>query len=305
MNAFNYNNLVFLLLIGNQMYAQNPDWGVNENDFQYTMSFVAFLNIDKNDLDTTNDKVAAFVNGECRGVSNLTYVVSENRYYAYLTVFSNQNNETLDFKIYDSTNDSVINVSKTEQFEINKHYGDVFQAYSIAEPALNNETEITDFSFMDIIAKDKIFTENEITLIIDNRDDITSLNAMFEMSSGAKLFIGTVEQQSGENTIDFSSSIQFNVVSEDQSTIREWTVNVKQTSGNIIYYKKNAVCYEGGAIKIVSTRNSEEVFLLKDGVAFSKQTITNGETIFDNLTIATYQVKIGNITKEIIINKKE
>ncbi|MEW7279839.1 hypothetical protein ABW636_14695 [Aquimarina sp. 2201CG1-2-11] len=305
MKIGNYKNWMFLLLMGVQVYAQNPEWIVNENDFQYTMSFVAFLNIDSNDLENSNDKVAAFVDNECRGVSELTYIVSENRYYAYLTVFANRNDETINFKIYDSSNDKVVSISKTENFEINKHYGDVFQAYSIAEPALNNEANIVDFDLADVFVKDKIFNENEITLIVDNSDDISNLNSMFTMSPGAKLYVGTTEQKSGESLMDFSTPVAFRVVSEDQSVLKEWTVNVKQTSGDIVYYKKDAVCYQGGAIKLVSTRNNEEVSLLKDGIAFSKQTITNGETIFSNLETATYLVQIGNISKEIIINKKE
>ncbi len=304
MKDYIYSTII-LLFIGFNALGQVPTWSVNENDYEYTMSFVAFLNDNGTDLQSTNDKVGAFVNGVCRGVTNLTYVVSENRYYAYLNVFANENNETIDFKIYNSTRDQVINVSRTQSFEINEHYGNVFQAYSIAEPTLNNETAIIDFDFVNSTTKDKIFKTNAITLLLDNSDDVTSLTPVFQLSDGAKLFIGTIEQESGNSTIDFSTPVAFRVVSEDQSVLEEWTIEVKQTSGDIIYYKKDAVCYQGGAIKIVSTRNNEEVSLLKDGVAFSKQTITNGETIFNNLEMATYQVQIGNINKEIIIDKKE
>ncbi len=304
MKDYIYSTII-LLFIGYNALGQAPTWSVNENDYEYTMSFVAFLNVNGTDLQSTNDKVGAFVNGVCRGVTNLTYVSSENRYYAYLNVFANENNETIDFKIYNSSSNQVISVSKTKSFEINEHYGNVFQAYSIAEPALNTEAAIIDFDFANSTEKDKIFKTNAITLLLDNSDDVTSLTPVFQLSNGAKLFIGTIEQESNMNTIDFSSPVQFRVVSEDQSVLEEWTIEVKQTSGDIIYYKKDAVCYQGGGIKIVSTRNNEEVSLLKNGVIFSKQTITNGETIFNNLEVATYNVQIGNISKEIIINKKE
>ncbi|MDH7444696.1 hypothetical protein [Aquimarina sp. 2201CG14-23] len=165
--------------------------------------------------------------------------------------------------------------------------------------------DIIDFEFANVTTKDKIFNNNQITLLIDSSEDITTLSPTFELSSGAKLYIGTIEQTSVENSIDFSNPVLFNVLSEDQSIIEEWTVTVKLSSGNVTYYKKDAVCYEGGAIKIVSTQNNEEVELIKDGITFSKQTIVNGETIFNNLEIATYEVKIGSIIKEIIINLKE
>jgi hypothetical protein len=67
-------------------FLTGSNWTVNENNYQYTMTLLGFLNSDGNGLVNLNDKVA-FVNGECRGVTNVIYVVSEKRYCAYLTVF--------------------------------------------------------------------------------------------------------------------------------------------------------------------------------------------------------------------------
>ena len=146
MKNYIYSTVV-LFFIGINAFGQSPNWSVNENNFQYTMSFVSFVNVDGIELSNADDKVAAFVNGECRGVTNLTYVASEDKYYAYLTVFSNENSEILNFKIYDSVNDSVKDVEKTKNFEINEHYGNLFQAFSIASPSLSSAAEITDFNF--------------------------------------------------------------------------------------------------------------------------------------------------------------
>ena len=86
---------ILLLMLGLNTYGQAPGWSVNESDFQYTMSFVGFLNVNGTTLSSTQDKVAAFVDGTCRGVANLIYVSNQDRYYAYLTVFSNQDGETI------------------------------------------------------------------------------------------------------------------------------------------------------------------------------------------------------------------
>ena len=141
--------VLFLSAFG---YAQNPNWEVDENDYEHTMTFVIFLNLDGVDLSSTDDEVATFVGDEIRGVTNLTYVASVDRYFAYLTAFANTNGETLSFRIYDSTNDVVRNVSTTKIFEINGHQGDIFQAVSIADPLLNTEAEILDFSFNGVTA---------------------------------------------------------------------------------------------------------------------------------------------------------
>jgi hypothetical protein len=304
MKNYIYSTIV-LFFIGFNGFGQSPSWSVDENSFQYTMSFVAFVNIDGNELSSTNDKVAAFVNGECRGVTNLIYVASEDSYYAYLTVFSNANGETLNFKIYDSSNDVVKDVVKTTVFEINEHYGNLFQAFSLANPALSSAAEIVDFSFSDITENDKSITGNQIVLDLNNDVDVTALNALFELSAGSKLFIGTENQLSGNNAIDFSNPVQFQVLSEDQSVLKQWLVTVNLTVGKVTYYKKDAVCYQGGAIKILYSGNEIEAVLSKDGTDLATQTIHNEEAIFSNLEIGTYRIKVGGNVKEITINLKQ
>ena len=85
-------------------------------------------------LSSTSDKLAAFVGNECRGVTNLTYVDTLDKYYAYLTVFSNSTSETINFKIYESTNNTVIDADQSLPFEINKHYGGLSSDFGISKP---------------------------------------------------------------------------------------------------------------------------------------------------------------------------
>ena len=135
MKNYIYSTLI-LFLISFNTFSQTPSWTVNENNFQYTMTFVGSLNIDGVRLGNVNDKVAAFVNGECRGVSSLIYVSTENKYYAYLTVFSNLNNETISFKIYDSTDNVVRNVVANASFTSNANLGNLSLPYIFSNKAL-------------------------------------------------------------------------------------------------------------------------------------------------------------------------
>jgi hypothetical protein len=314
MKNYIYSTLL-LFFIGINAFGQAPSWSVNENNFQYTMSFVAFVNVDGVNLSDSNDKVAAFVNGECRGVTNLTYVASEDSYYAYLTVFSNENSEIINFKIYDSTNNVETDVVKTKIFEINEHYGNLFQAYSVANPTLSNTAEITNFDFKDVNVNDQTIAGSQITLYVDfgididfgvnNGVDITSLNAIFDLSAGAKLFIGTVNQISGNNNMDFTNPLQMHVLSEDQTVLKQWEITVNKSLGTATYYKKDAVCYTRGVIKVLFTENEVEVLLIKDGATLATQTINNGEAIFSNLEVGEYQVKVSGNNKEIVINLKQ
>lgn len=298
---------IVFFFIGIAVYGQSPTWSVNENDFEYTMSFVAFLNIDGVTLSSTNDKVAAFVGGECRGVTNLIYVSSKDRYYAYFNVFSNNNGEVLSFKVYDSTNDKVVDIAKSVNFEINALYGDLGQAFSFASPALNNEAELVSFNFKDVTISNRDIQENTMILYVDNGINVSALTSIFELSTGAQLFSEGKKLISDSSILDFTNPVMVEVLSEDESTRKEWQINVSYNAviGNLTFYKKDAVCYSGGAIKVLSSENGSEVVLLKNQVAQAAQTLSNGEVIFTSLSTGDYTIKVNGFEKQISINLKE
>lgn len=302
------NILVAMLLFTTVANAQDPNWTVAENNFEYTMSFVAFVNIDGTTLSSENDKVGAFVNNELRGASNLIFAPSNGRYYAYLTVFSNTNDEVVSFKVYDSNADQVVDISETTNFAINAHQGDLFQAYSIASPALNNEADLLDFGLEGTTVNSVVFNDQEIVLYVNTGVDLSALNATFQLSEGAQLFVDSTLETSGSNSLDFTNPIICAVRSEDESQVKNWVVSVQNSAisgGDLIYYKKDAVCYQGGEIKVEYNTPGVEVQLLASESVIATQTIVNGKAIFTNLEVGSYVVRTEAVDKEIVINLKE
>lgn len=302
-NMKNYIHTLLLIFISINAFGQSPNWVVNENNFQYTMSFEGFVTVDGRDLSSPNDKVAAFVNGECRGVASLLYVASEKKYFVYLTVFSNTENENISFKIYDSVSNSIKNVENSKVFENNKHFGNLFQAFSFASPTLNNEADIVDFGFKDLKISNKTIVGSNITIFVDNVVNISTLNSLFELSTGAQLYLENTIQIPGSNSIDFSKPVVFQVLSENRSVLKKWIVYLKV--GAAKFYKKDVVCYAGGEIKVVYPENNAETILSKDGAIIDRKSIINGETFFNNLISGTYQIEIAGLNKEIIIKQKK
>ena len=299
--------LAILFFIGTNGYGQEPEWVVEENNFEYTMSFVSFLNIDGLTLNSTSDKVGAFVNGECRGTTNLIYVKSKDRYYAYFNVFSNTLGETIHFKIYDSEKNQVTDISETVKFETNALRGNLSQAFSIASPALNNEAQLLDFSFKDIEVVNKTENDQEIVLYLNNGVNPSLLKGVFELSDGSNLFHIGQQFISGKSVLDFSSPVYLDVLSQDESVKKQWVISVRYstTSSNIKIYKKDAVCYNGGAIKVVSDQNGGEVILLKNQIEYAKLPIVNGEVLFTDLLAGDYLLKTGDLEKNVEIILKE
>jgi hypothetical protein len=192
-------NLFFIFLIGffiKSVNAQNPNWSVNAASYQYSMTFTTFLNVNGTTLINSNDAVAAFVNGEIRGVSMVQYVASANKYIAFLTVFANTDNEIINFKIYNSTSNNVVNIDTSEIFKIDGHLGGIFQSYSIASPKLNESAQITSFKLDGITAVSTNISSDKITIVIPNNSDVSSLTPVFESSAKSKVFVNEVKQTS-------------------------------------------------------------------------------------------------------------
>ena len=295
--------VVFILLFScsSLLFSQAPLWKVNEPAFQYTMTFVAKLNMDGTQLASTNDLVAAFVGTNCRGVSGLTYVASTKSYCAYLTVFSNTPGEPITFYLYNSANSKTTKVAKTINFEAYQHIGNLFQSYSIAEPALNNKAEILSFDFLAIKALSSSITPGSVKINVSPTYPLDKLTPVFTLSKGANLYKNKVLLTTGTMADNFTTPLVYEVLSEDESTLASYTINVVQSS---LFYKKDAVCSTLGAIKVVSKRDGEMVTLSYNGNLKESKKITNGEAVFLNLISGSYVANIGDEYKVIVVNLK-
>lgn len=292
-------NLVYFILIFQlsllTAHAQGPTWSVDESAYQFTMTFIAKLNIDGIQLDDPNDLVGAFVGNNCRGVTHLTYVESKAAYYAYLTVFSNSQDDMISFKIYDSSKSTITQINKTIQFNAGSNKGDLFQSYSIAQPPLKSGAELLSFQFVGSDPSNAKITEDSVTVNLNNSFDLSNLSPEFTLSEGATLYKNGQEQKSAQKSDDFTSEVTYSVLSEDESTLNTYSVVVYQNT----FYKKDAVCYAGGAIKVVSNQEGALVELISDGNSRYTGTISNGLVEFTDLENTNYTVTIGSQVKKI------
>ncbi len=295
---------ISLLALSSSLLSQAPSWKVNEPDYQHTMTFVAKLNMDGAQLNGQNDMVGAFVGTTCRGVSKPTYVASSKSYYAYLTVFSNSSGETITFQLYNSSNNKTLKVSKTIKFVANQHLGNLFQSYSIAEPTLNDKADILTFDFLNIKSISSSVVPGSVKIKISESFPLNSLTPVFTLSKGANLLKNRIIQTTGSIATAFTSAVNYEVLSEDESALSNYTVNVSHVQDPPLFYKKDAVCSTLGAIKVVSKREGADVKLTLNGKLVETKPISNGESIFLNLVTGTYVATIENDYKVIIINLK-
>jgi hypothetical protein len=229
------NFFLTILLIGVvfNLKAQDPNWSVDASKYQYSMTFTTFLNVNGTTLSSSKDKVAAIVNGEVRGVANVTYVGSANKYVAYLSVYANTSGEILNFKIYNESDATVYDVSKTKDFVIDGNVGGIFQSYSIASPPLNDEAVLNSFAFSGITAVSSAITNNKIDIVLSANTAITNLITEYTISSGANFFVDSKKQISSTSVNDFTNAITYQLLPENEAVLVEYEVNVTVENENI------------------------------------------------------------------------
>jgi len=212
--------------------AQVPNWSVNIRDYEFSMTFTAVLNVNGNRLTNINDQVGAFVGDEIRGVGNVSYDVTDDKYVVFFRVYANTTGETINFKIYDSVNNVVVNVPKTTTFTIDERVGGVFQSYSIASPTLSNTTNLIDFSFQGITEVSKNINGTTLTFLLPQGTDVTALTPVFLLSDNARLFKGFTRQESGVSFSDFSNDVVYTVLSADETILQDYTISVAVSGGS-------------------------------------------------------------------------
>ena len=190
------------------------------------MTFTTFLSVNGTTLSSSEDKVAAFVNGQVRGVANVVYVSAYNKYVAYLSVYANTNGETISFKMYDSDTDAIVASAETYNFSIDATVGGVFQSFSIANPALSNDAVLNSFSFKGITTVSETILNNRIDIVLPFGTDSTNLIAEYSISAGATFFVDFINQISGETSQNFTNAVSYKLMSENEATLIDYDVYV-------------------------------------------------------------------------------
>ncbi|MFY0686334.1 MAG: T9SS type A sorting domain-containing protein [Cyclobacteriaceae bacterium] len=287
--------IVFVLGLCGQILAQNPNWTVDGASFDHSMTIVGTLKIGDEIASNEQDYVAAFVNDELRGVTQLQHEPTSNQYLAYLIVYANTVSEEITFKAYNQSADQVVDLLNTEIFKINEQIGHVASPYIWSNVLLNSEAELIDFSFDEQLAA-ATFRDDSVLLDLAYDANIESLTASFTISDGAKVYLDDILQVSGNTANDFSTSVIYEVVSEDGETSNEYLVLAQVINStptdislsNTSISENNNAEDEVGSITITDDDASHTIELLEQG-DHQYFSIESGKLVADS--IFDYEVK--------------
>ncbi len=115
LNIGQYSEEIFLsgnmafnekLVLNVSVKGEEPDWEVVDS-YDSEMNIVATLNIAGIASQDENDIVAAFIDDECRGRSNVKYIRETGEFMVLLTIYGDKANENITFKVFDASTGSI------------------------------------------------------------------------------------------------------------------------------------------------------------------------------------------------------
>ena len=205
--------------------SAQPNWVLNPQDYEFSMTITGkvttngYFSVDENDL------VAAFANGECRGITNLKYEKFMDGYFAYLMVYSNTPIEEITFKIFNAIENVIVSTKDTISFTINQIVGSLDVPYIFSSNLLNSEARLLSFTVPDQVGETLIVNQN-FYLKRNLNSTLTGIKADFSTSTGAKVYVKGVQQLSGTSINDFTDPVQYTVISADMSDTVVYKVRV-------------------------------------------------------------------------------
>ncbi len=214
-----------VILVGLQTYmqvgnAQAPNWQVQPSKYAYNMVVVGLVKIDGVEATNTKDMVAAFINGEVRGVAQPVLQTQTNNYIFYLLVYSNDDGATISIQYYDATKNTTSTLVQTMTFTSDALIGNQDTPYVWANRVTRTEAKLLSYSvtgqFNSRINSDSLIVH------IPSDLDRSSLVSNFVVSDGASLYISKAKQTSGVTVNDFRNSTNVSVHSEDEQTINNY-----------------------------------------------------------------------------------
>jgi len=135
----------------------SPNWSIIPSNYRYQGMITASIkDEDNNYYQGSDDLLAAFVENECRGIVSPSPVSDGKRFF--LQVWSNQNNEKMIFKYYDSINKTIyVNIHPDIQFIPDLELGKIENPFVFAIkkqrhiPDANNDGKVDAIDAIDVL----------------------------------------------------------------------------------------------------------------------------------------------------------
>ncbi len=136
--------LITAILLQTVVSFGTPNWTVNSSDYEYSLTITAVVEVNGELMGADGDMVGAFVNGECRGVADAVFNSTYNKYFFFLTVFSNQySGEEVSFEYFNKADDKIYVEFITIEFQDGQNMGSASSPYKITNSGVKRNISIS------------------------------------------------------------------------------------------------------------------------------------------------------------------
>jgi hypothetical protein len=135
------SELVYPDLKKQQQFSEKSDWTVDVHKYESNMTVTGAFTFDGSDYGDSSLIVAAFIDGECRGVTRPQYIPHLDRYITFLMIYgvSEEAGESVQLKVYEPNTEITREIEETMVFNSDNHTGSLQEPFQLH--ALQTEKE--------------------------------------------------------------------------------------------------------------------------------------------------------------------
>jgi len=143
-------NLVYPALAkmqaGSYFLSQKPDWAVDVRAYEYNMTITGVLEYGDEEVQDSSLIIGAFAGDTCRGVAQLKYLPSLDRYFAFLSVYAGSaEGDSLHFRVYYPEEEKTRQVEELLVFQNDQVAGDLESPFAFTVIPIGDELVPYDF----------------------------------------------------------------------------------------------------------------------------------------------------------------
>lgn len=189
------NGLSSPLAVNVKVNGNAPAWEVDASKYESSMNVVGKLIIEDIPTSDTDDIVAAFINGECRGVAHPTYNSRYDDYFVLMDIYANgaDKDQKIDFRVYDANHDRILPRVKTSaevNFEANTLTGSYVSPFLLeAMPYVEQTLTLTEgwnWTSLNVVSDDMqaksiwATTTDNVDVVKSKRASLMSYDGVWE-----------------------------------------------------------------------------------------------------------------------------
>ena len=229
--AVNDDQISTPLAVWVNVWGNEPSWSVHPDDYESSMNIIGQIYFKDKICSNPNTIIAAFVDGECRGVAQPKLVTTRDAYFVNMNVYGNQDitkQQPVVFRIYDADRGVVLSNVHTSigdvVLSIAYHPNGVVGSYddpvrwttgNLVEQSIDLSTG---WNWISLYARPE---EKDLESVFGHSRSFNTIKG----KEGFAMNNGTTWQQSGLETVDVGNLYKVKVKSDMRHTVNGTAVN--------------------------------------------------------------------------------